>query len=243
MLLSVIVPAFNEEKCIAQCLRSIRAACEGAAAREDFQHETIVVDNNSTDRTAELARADGATVIFEPKNQIARARNRGAEAARGDWFLFVDADSVLSEELLLDMVRVMREGKVVGGGCLCRFPDGARKLLRNAMRFWNWISRTFRLAAGSTLFCRADYFREAGAFNERVYASEELGLSQRLKRLGRNYGKEFVILTRYPMLTSARKGDLYTAPAFLRFLLFALASPWTTFRNPKRCHMWYDGRR
>ena len=65
----------------------------GAFVRRGWGVELIVCDNNSTDRTAEIARNAGARVVFEPVNQIARARNRGAAAATGDWLIFVDADS------------------------------------------------------------------------------------------------------------------------------------------------------
>src|SRR6266404_2621669 len=106
MKISVVVPAYNEEKLITDCLRSIRAA--GAAFNEPAAEsrgtchaslELIVCDNNSTDRTAELARAEGAMVVFEPVNQIGRARNTGAAAATGDWLIFIDADSQPSREL------------------------------------------------------------------------------------------------------------------------------------------------
>ena len=71
MKLSVIVPAFNEEKYIAGCLQSIRKAM-GAQARPGFEWELIVCDNNSTDATAELAGKENARVVFEPINQIGR---------------------------------------------------------------------------------------------------------------------------------------------------------------------------
>jgi len=60
----------------------------------------IVCDNNSTDRTAEIARAAGAIVVYEPVNQIARRRNCGAAAATGDWLIFVDADSIRAPDCL-----------------------------------------------------------------------------------------------------------------------------------------------
>src|SRR5260221_6675890 len=95
MKLSVIVPAFNEEKRIVACVRSIHAAL-AANASLMLETEVIVADNNSTDATAELARQEGARVEFEPINQISRARNAGARVASGDWLLFVDADCALS---------------------------------------------------------------------------------------------------------------------------------------------------
>src|ERR1022692_2813691 len=99
MRISVIVPAFNEEKLIGETLRRIQLA-QVAFSRRNWDVELIVCDNNSSDRTSEAARAAGATVVFEPVNQIARARNRGAAAATGDWLGFVDADSHPSAGLL-----------------------------------------------------------------------------------------------------------------------------------------------
>src|ERR1041384_6607824 len=102
MKVSIIVPAFNEEKLIAESLRCIRTATAALAAR-GWASELIVCDNNSSDRTLELAQAGGARVVFEPINQIARARNKGAEVATGDWLLFIDADSRPTPELFADM--------------------------------------------------------------------------------------------------------------------------------------------
>src|SRR6185369_12224787 len=94
--LSVVVPAFNEERLLVATLDSIKAAAQGLG---DWNWELVVCDNNSTDRTAEVARAAGAKVVFEPHNQISRARNTGAAAATGEWLLFVDADSTPSRAL------------------------------------------------------------------------------------------------------------------------------------------------
>ena len=70
MKLSVVIPAWNEEQLLPACLDSVRMAF---AARPDQSPEVIVVDNNSTDRTAEIARAAGAQVVFEP---VAPGRTR-----------------------------------------------------------------------------------------------------------------------------------------------------------------------
>ena len=64
MLLSIVIPAFNEERLIEECLRSIHASL-AANDRPRLSSEVIVVDNNSTDSTAELARGAGAQVVFE----------------------------------------------------------------------------------------------------------------------------------------------------------------------------------
>ena len=86
--ISIVVPAFNEERLLGGSLAQIKSAA-GAFTQRGWDFELIVCDNNSTDRTAEIARAAGATVVFEPVNQIARARNSGAAAAPATgWFLW-----------------------------------------------------------------------------------------------------------------------------------------------------------
>ena len=72
MKISVIVPAFNEQKLIVATLRSIQAALK-AFLEKGWETELVVCNNNSTDQTAELAASEGATVVFEPINQIGRA--------------------------------------------------------------------------------------------------------------------------------------------------------------------------
>jgi len=76
---SVIVPAFNEEAFLGHTLDALRQAM----ATVSLHGEVIVTDNNSTDTTAEIAAASGAKVVFEPVNQISRARNAGARQAAG----------------------------------------------------------------------------------------------------------------------------------------------------------------
>ena len=112
---SVIIPAFNEERLIGETLRQVKAPRRRSRGGGGLP-EIIVCDNNSTDRTAELARAEGATVVFEPVNQIARARNSGAAAAAGDWLVFVDADSHPSVELFDDVAEQMAAGRCLAGG-------------------------------------------------------------------------------------------------------------------------------
>ena len=75
MRFSIIVPAFNEEGLLAATLESIKSAARAFDGAGGW--ELIVCDNNSTDRTAEIARAAGVRMVVEPHNQISRARNTG----------------------------------------------------------------------------------------------------------------------------------------------------------------------
>ncbi|MSU41689.1 MAG: glycosyltransferase [Pedosphaera sp.] len=241
MKISVVVPAFNEEKLIADTLRSIRLASEAFAAR-GWEWEMVVCDNDSTDRTAELARAGGARVVHEPMRQIARSRNAGAAVATGDWLVFVDADSQPSPGLFGAVAEVIVGGRHLGGGSTVTMDD-TRLWFRIGLAFWNGISRTCRWMAGSFIFCERRVFQEMGGFNEALYAAEEIEFSRRLKSRARREGKKLVILRRHPLLTSSRKVHLYTPWEIARFMLRTVLSGGRTLGTRQQCEIWYDGRR
>jgi glycosyltransferase involved in cell wall biosynthesis len=238
---SIIIPAFNEERLIGETLRRVKAAT-AAFARRGWASEIIVCDNNSTDHTAELARVEGATVVFEPVNQIARARNSGAAVASGDWLVFIDADSHPSEGLFADVAEQIEAGRCLAGGSTVML-EGPYWVAKLITRLWNGISRTSCLLAGSFIFCEAAAFRELGGFSKDLFAAEEIDLSQRLKRLAREKKKHIVILHRHPLITSARKMHLYTPREHFRFLLRAVLSHKRVLASREECHTWYDGRR
>jgi glycosyltransferase involved in cell wall biosynthesis len=239
--ISVIVPAYNEEKLLPATLRSIREAMS-AFTRIPWEAELVVCDNNSTDRTAELARDTGAKVVFEPVNQIGRARNTGAAAASGDWLIFVDADSHPSEALFADVVETIQSGRCLAGGSTVRL-DGHYPVGSLVTSGWNLLSRFKKWAAGSFIFCEAAAFREVGGFSRDLYASEELELFHRFKKLAKQRSKRIVILHRHALVTSARKMHLYSAREHLWFLTKTVLQLGRPLKSRKECRTWYDGRR
>ncbi|MCL5427597.1 MAG: glycosyltransferase family 2 protein, partial [Candidatus Marsarchaeota archaeon] len=91
--ISVVVPAVNEERYIGYMFEGL--------SRQVFRNfEVIVVDGNSTDKTRDIARANGAKVIIEKRRGIGRARNVGAMTARGRIIVFIDADTKPSPTFL-----------------------------------------------------------------------------------------------------------------------------------------------
>lgn len=241
MKISLVVPAFNEEKLLGASLRCIQTAAASFHAR-GWTTELIVCDNNSTDRTAEVARAAGARVVFEPVNQIARARNAGAAAAAGDWLVFIDADSQPSPELLADVADAMLNPRCLGGGAtvtLDEFDFG----LAFFTALWNVTSRVRRWCAGSFIFCETRAFRAVGGFSAELFASEEIDLSKRLQAQGRKEGRRLLILHRHPLLTSARKVHLYQKRDYLRLLWKLFLTRGAAVKQRADCHIWYDGRR
>lgn len=233
--LSILIPAYNEAVELPATLARVRAAVESVGLSD---WELIVCDNNSTDDTAVIASQFGARVVFEPHNQIARARNRAAMAARGDWLLFLDADTRLSPDLLSAAVRAMESAGVAGGGAAVAFaetpPWGARWLTA----LWNGISRRFDWAAGCFLFCRRSAWLETGGFDERYYASEEIWFSRRIGRWARRRGQEFRILEGVRAVTSGRKFRWY-GPLSLIGHLILLSIPGAV-RVRAFCRLWYS---
>ena len=239
--ISIIVPAFNEEKLLGDSLRSMKAAMR-SFHQIGWETELIVCNNNSSDRTAEIAEQEGAKVVFEPINQIGRARNCGAAAATGDWFVFIDADSHPSAELLADVALAIEQKKFVGGGSTVKM-DAFHPIMTPGNHAWNVLSRCKKWAAGSFIFCEAKAFRDIGGFSDELFVAEELDLSDRLKAEGKKRGLKMKILSRHPLLTSARKAKLYSGRELLKFCLRAVFSPRKTQREKTACHPWYDGRR
>ena len=241
MTISIVVPAYNEARGLPATLASIQRAAAAFDAR-GWPHELIVCDNNSTDRTGAIAAEAGAVVVFEPVNQISRARNAGAAKATGDWLVFVDADSRPSRELFADVARTIVAGRCVAGGSTVRldFSPFAAAVI---VTVWNAISRSMRWMAGSFIFCETAAFRELGGFSLDLYAAEEIDLSRRLKRLARTRGRTVIILRRHPILTSGRKANLYTPREALTFMLKTILQRGRTLRTARECYQWYDGRR
>ena len=241
MRLSVILPAFNEQKLITGSVSAARHALRSAGLPA-ANVEIIVVDNASTDSTRRLAEAMGARVVREPIRQIARARNTGAASARGDWYLFLDADCWLSAGLAAGLLHATEDVRIAGGGATVRMHD-IPLYMSAALWAWNRYSRWFKCGAGSFLFCRAKAFAAIGGFDCTYFVAEEIDFTRRLKRWGRAHGRRFVVLHANALLTSARKAELYGFFELMRLLLSMLHHPRRFFRDRALCYAWYDGRR
>ena len=242
MLLSIIIPAWNEEKLLPETLAAIRSAAGASLTPAGIHWELIVCDNNSTDSTATVAAEGGASVVSEPVNQIGRARNTGAAAATGEWLLFVDADSTPSAELFADLAKTLQNPQILGGGSLLDMPLEDRGA-RRALAIWHWISTRCRYAAGSFLFVRTAAFREAGGFDTAFFAGEEIFLSKKLKKLARRDRQQFVILTDHPMPTSPRKLQMHRPWHHLAWLFKTILTGGRTLKRRESCDIWYDGQR
>ena len=242
--ISIVVPAFNEERLLGGSLAQIKLA-SGAFTQLGWDFELIVCDNNSTDRTAEIARASGATVVFEAVNQIARARNCGAAAATGDWLVFVDADSHPSAGVFADMAKEIQSGNCIAGGATIRW-DQKLFIMELLTPLVNLGFRWRRMLSGALIFIETAAFRNLGGFSKEAFGGEDVELAGRLKQLARTTRKRFVILHRHPVVTSARRMRLYTARQQIGqfgLLYYIIFDPHHATKDREAARIWYDGRR
>lgn len=188
--ISVIIPALNEETGIARSIAS--------AAREP-DVEVIVVDGGSRDETARVARRLGAETLTVPAGR-ARQMNAGAQASRGEYLVFLHADTILPPNYASLVRRLLASPEVVAGAFRLGI-EGRRRSLRWIETGANWRSRWLQLPYGDqALFVRSRLFFELGGYAD-IPIMEDYDLVRRLTRRGR------VMLAPEAVVTSARRWE------------------------------------
>jgi glycosyltransferase involved in cell wall biosynthesis len=223
----VVIPAYNETACLGATLEHLRAACARLAGRGGPQAEIIVVDNGSTDGTATLAAQLGARVVSEAVRNIARVRNTGARASRGETIVFVDADTLIPPETLSRIEEEMRDPGCAGGAPDLRYRP-RRRVMRWYLEGWRWFATlggmvTGAMAMGATQFCRRDIFDELAGYDETIFMGEDLDFFWRLQKLARRRGLRVAIIRDVTVCPSSRRFDqwplwrilVWTNPFFL----------------------------
>jgi glycosyltransferase involved in cell wall biosynthesis len=231
-VLSFIVPAYNEELELPSTIAAIRAAAAGA--NQDY--ELIIVDDASTDATADIARKARAQLVSINRRQIAAARNAGANIARGEILFFVDADTRINAAHIIDALTALRDGAV--GGSARVAADGAIPLWgRIFITVFCAIYFANNLGAGAFLFTTRKNFDAVGGFDQQLFIGEEVYFSLAMKKLGR-----FKIL-REPILTSGRKLRMYSAGKILSQSFSIAIRGRRAACSREKLDVWYDGKR
>ncbi len=199
-IVTVVVPAHNEEKYVERCIESIKES----AALFDGNVEIIIVCNRCTDRTAELAESKGAKVIFNDYRCIAKVRNDGISAASGDIILTVDCDNRITPGTIGEAVSLIDTGKYIGGGAPMRFERYSFPLFLNDI--------LCRVSFGITgLYCGIFWaekktFEAVGGFTE-LKAFEDADTAKKIKKYGRKLGLKYTVLRENHLINSTRKYD------------------------------------
>ena len=201
MRISLVIPAYNEEAYLGGCLDSV------IASGGRF-HEIIVIDNASTDRTAEVAAArPGVRVVHEPKKGLLAARQRGFEEAGGDAVAYVDADTRMPKGWYERANEVLSSRPdVVGLSGPARYWDANRWQRTFLAVVWRVSAPlAYRIVGymiyGAGFVVRRSALAAIGGFNHAIeFYGEDTDLAQRLSRQG-----EVVFDMRFYILSSARR--------------------------------------
>ena len=236
MLISVIVPAFNEGRYLDGTLSALNRAKALVRSERGIQAEIIVVDNDSDDSTVDVARALDAIVVSEPLHNIAKVRNTGAKFCNGDVIVFVDADTLVPDNLFARIADAMSDSTCFGGAVDPEYRP-MKPAVKVYVQLWRIIGKLTGMAQGAAQFYRKDIFFTLKGYDETLFMGEDVDLYWRSKKLARRQNGRVLYLEDVRVVPSTRRFDqwrlwrtlLWTNPFFI--LMFR--------RNKKYWHGWY----
>lgn len=173
MDISIIVPTYNEEDKITDCLSHLKECCAGFK-----DTELIVVDGGSEDNTVRLAQEAGAACLVSQKKGRAAQMNVGAEHATGKILYFVHADSIPPNTFMADIKEALDEG--YEAGCYRFQFDSSHPLLKiNA--FMTRFDRIMCRGGDQTLFITRSLFNKLGGYKDDYVIMEDFDLIERIQ--------------------------------------------------------------
>jgi len=180
---AVIVPVRNGERTIDSCLESIlRTHYPGSLRR------IMVVDNASTDHTAQIVRRYPVEYVREPRRGPSAARNRGIQETDEPIIAFTDADCVVGGSWLRELVEAVSEHGVAAAGEILPYPPRTRceRYMAMRRRCWQRVALTlpYPYAVTANVAFRREVFARIGFFDERFTTGEDQDLSWRFLQSG-----------------------------------------------------------
>ena len=232
MDLSVVIPAYNEEKYLTGTLEAVKLAL---ALIPDA--EIIVVDNRSTDETREIACALGAKIVDEDEHNIGQVRNTGSLAAAGEVLVFLDADTLVVSGVFEKIIEAMSDPRCVGGSVAVEYEAPRRRQLfmRWFMRLWTFLGRLTKMRQGALQFCRFEVFRHLGGYDTTIYVGEDIEFHWRLDKLAKKRGGFTAFVEEPVVQTSSRRWEKM---GLIRMLFFT--HPITIFLMWRVRPVWKD---
>jgi glycosyltransferase involved in cell wall biosynthesis len=202
MKLSIIIPAYNEEKYLARTLGAAQEALAPIASSE-----IIVVDNHSTDGTRLVAARFGVRVVTEHERNISKVRNTGAGNAAGHVYVFIDADTLVMPDLFEKILQIMNDDNCLGGSVDVRYAKADRKWTKYYLMCWQFLGRLLNMRQGAAQFCRCEIFAELGGYDESIFMGEDIEFQWRLSKLARRRESYTAFIENPRVVTSARRFD------------------------------------
>lgn len=181
-MLSFVIPCYNEARQIVHVINGIHQELAGTG----IDYEIIVMDNKSTDRSADLARSAGANVFPSTAVTVAQVRNDAIHHVRGNILIFLDGDVIIEQPWGLEIHNVIRNleanSKLITGSH-CSAPGHSKKLLAAWYDGIENDSRNTHLGTGHMIL-RRDFFTSAGMFDGRLSSGEDYEFCAKAKTMG-----------------------------------------------------------
>jgi glycosyltransferase involved in cell wall biosynthesis len=234
--ISLIIPAYNEEKLIYRTLLSVSQAVRQFELETKETIELIVVDNASTDRTVEIAKKFDVTIVREERRMISAVRNAGAKVAKSELLCFLDADSEVSENIFTLVYEAMQSGDYIGGGAKMKLDQPG--LIFKGIALGSQIMSHIMGISAVLIYTKKETFEKLGGFDERYYAGEDLKFIFRLKNEGKKAGRHFKNIYDGFVITSARKFNVMTLTDMVLYVRLLLNNKLMTQQD--LCATWYD---
>ncbi|NBE49893.1 glycosyltransferase [Streptomyces boluensis] len=234
--LTVVIPAHNEVAYLPRYLPTVLASLARWQETSGEQGEVIVVDNASTDATADMAATFGVRVIRENVRNIGRVRNSGAAAARGRRLFFTDADVALPLEAITTAADAMDSGAV--GGAIPPLYTPKRLGARLLCAYWDHYRTRHGGAQGVAQFATGAAFKEVGGYRDDLFMSEDVEFFARLRAHGRATAAPVEVLDDLRVRPSTRRYDEWS---ILRMLWWQ--NPVTArlrLSSPRMWRHWYE---
>lgn len=178
-MLSIIIPTYNEEKCLSKLLKCIE--------EQNYKnYEVIVADANSKDRTRQIAKSHGCRIAGG--GLPAKGRNNGAKSAKGNILLFLDADVTFGRDFLGNAVNELKERKLDVAGCYIHpLSDNIiDRVFFGIFNLWIFVTQFFYPnASGSGIICKKWLHEKIKGFDENIRLSEDMDYARRCGKHGK----------------------------------------------------------
>jgi len=188
--ISVIVPTYNEEEFLSESLSAIEIAKKFLQSTHNVNVEVVVVNNDSTDNTKDIAIKHGAIVVDHPIRNIASVRNAGIQHAVNNIIVTIDADSVLPKDALVKIWQTMQDDQCIGACLGVEFVT--TKISHKVLAFFvQKIVFAISGIEGGMVCFRKSVAMSLGGFPEHRYVAEDVGFGRRMKKYAKLHGKVF----------------------------------------------------
>lgn len=210
MNITVVIPAHNEEKYLGRCLSSVNEQ----SIPHDMLEEKIVVLNRCSDKTEEVAKAHGATVVSNDSKNLSSIKNTGVAHAKTEWVITIDADSWMSKGVLTEIYQHAKAPGSLGGGIRIK-PERISPGIVIGYGMMLIPAFFLGLSFGMYWFRKSD-FDAIGGFDEKRHIAEDVDFLKRIKLHGKKTGRRHKIISVESITTSCRKFDEFGDWHFVR---------------------------